>query len=266
MISICVTHQKPMIPTNWFDVELALGDYKTGDDYHISNLNLYWHNNRSLAYGAAGSYSMPDLLQKAGVWEGLVRITSYRKAVVKNPVTLPVPPSAGMYFMSSRVAGETELTSLLPHAASEFLVARPIRCEPSVFDQYSKLHKICDLINYCSLAIDLEILDEREAREFFSVKYLIQGGVELGVFPVRWLHGVLGQLSALGREFLDRHGKRVINYDSYQIRSVGFLSERLGSYLLLKELKRRFPGGVPSSTFGTLITISDDGEYCPGRA
>jgi hypothetical protein len=171
-----------------------------------------------------------------------------------------------MLFMDAKTAERTDLSKLEPKKTDEFLVAKPIVVEGGVFGQYANFHKIEDLINYCSLGIDLGIINEEEMRQFYKCKYIIQGGVELGVYPVGWARSTLGKLEILGRAYLDKYRTRVLTYDSYQVRCVGFLSERLGSFFLLQELKKRFPSGIPSRLFGTLITISDDGNYRPGHA
>jgi hypothetical protein len=65
----------------------------------------------------------------------------------------------------------------------------------------------------------------------------------------------------LGKAFLSRYQARVATYDAYQIRAVGFLSERLGSFFLMQELKKRYPQGIPPAIFGHLSVMTQDGQH-----
>jgi len=267
MLTICVTHLKPLIPNHCFDVELALGSYSESSDCHASALSKYWHDRRPIAYGAAGSYCIPILIGKIGLPnDGLIGINSYRKVLVKEPIGSPVVGEPNLTLIHPDAAQFIGPDNLRPRGNNQFLVVRPLVYEKGTFAQYARAHKIIDLINYCSLAIDLGILNEKDVDSFFKCRYLIQGGAEFGVYPAEWLVPTLNCLELLGRTFLDRYGERVRDYDPYQVRSVGFLSERLGSFLLLKRLKRIYPQGIPGSLFGVIATVSNDGGYAVGRA
>ena len=95
-------------------------------------------------------------------------------------------------------------------------------------------------MDYVSLAIGLKILSNEEAVQFLNCPILFPGGAEVGTFPTSWVCATLNQLEHIGREFVVRSKPRLLTYDSYQVRAVGFLSERLGSFLLLAELARRY--------------------------
>ena len=159
MISVCVTHQAPLIPETWFNIELCLGDYGVNSEFHVSRINSYWDSKRSVSYGAAGSNSIPNLIDQLDASaDDVIRICSFRKAVVRSRNFIPGAQSIVMRFMSPQAAASTKPEQLDPTAGESFLVARPFRLEEGVFNQYRGTHKIVDLINYTSLAIDLGIL------------------------------------------------------------------------------------------------------------
>jgi len=267
MLSICVTHLQPLIPTSWFDVELPLGSYFEDSDFHISRLSKYWHAMRPVAYGSAGTYNIPELIKKVGMPDdGLIRLTSYRKAVVRSMCPDAVQVEANVMVLSQGSAEALSLRMLDPRQDNRFLVVRPLIFDGGIVDQYARAHKLIDLVNYCSLAVDLGILNEKDVDSFFKCRYFIQGGAEFGTYPADWLIPTLNCLERLGRTFLDQYGARIKEYDSYQVRAVGFLAERLGSFLLLKRLKRSYPQGIPGSLFGVIATVSNDGGYAVGRA
>ena len=70
---------------------------------------------------------------------------------------------------------------------------------------------------------------------------------------------MLENLARAGKEFIQRYGDRIASYDNYQVRAVGFLAERLGSYLLLRELQRRYPNRLPGQLLGNACSLTQDG-------
>jgi len=86
----------------------------------------------------------------------------------------------------------------------------------------------------------------------------------LGFYPTEWIVPTLEKLALTGKEFLKRHAGRIAYYDNYQVRALGFLAERLGSYLLQQELQRRFPDRLPAQLIGSACSLTQkDGTYEP---
>jgi SAM-dependent methyltransferase len=108
------------------------------------------------------------------------------------------------------------------------------------------------------LAVERGIISKDDYQNFLECKTFIPGGCELGIYPCKWLLGILSHLEDLGRHFILKHKVRIASYDSYQVRCIGFLSERLGSFLLLKELNARFNNQIPATVFGHMTTIVPD--------
>ncbi|RTL29035.1 MAG: hypothetical protein EKK49_14990 [Rhodocyclaceae bacterium] len=256
----CISHAEPMLPPYWFDDAIALGEYEEESPLHISRLHNFWHKNRSLSFGAAGSYALPRALEQLPPEYQLVGICSYRKAILRRPLGRPSESYPTMREMERHEAEPLDASEMSPTGEHEFLLAQPRHFPTGLFHQYALVHELVDLLDYTSLAINNGILDKAAAADFVREQVIIPGGCELGIYPRQWLAGTLSALSTLGKTFLETYGSRIRGYNIYQIRAVGFLSERLGSFLLMRELKRRYPQGAPPEVFGHMTCIIEDGR------
>lgn len=261
IIRYCISHATPLIPPYWYDEILAIGDYATDSPLHISRLHNFWHTKRPLAYGAAGSYALPNALESAPQEYQLIGICSFRKAVLRRPMGRSAPSYPSMRELSGNEAAVLDASEMSPAGEHEFLLAQPLMLSLGYFQQYAQAHELVDLLDYTSLAIRSGVLGKAESADFVSEQVLIPGGCELGIFPRQWLTETLSVLSALGESFLKTYSERINSYDSYQVRAVGFLSERLGSFLLLRELRRRYPRGIPPEIFGHMSCVTEDGQH-----
>lgn len=264
----CISHKQPLLPENWYDDCIALGEFQPYSQYHVRRLDPFWHQARPIAYGAAGSYVVPIALSRLPESKRLIEISSYRKRILASPHGRESTSYPTMRELSSEAAAaDPALSPPTPRSESGFLIAQPIYFEKSVFRQYAAAHHRRDIRHYVAIAREMGVLDKKSAKQLLAEKQFIPGGVELGIYPRTWLAGALSQLEVVGREFLYRNGTRVSRYDSYQIRAVGFLSERLGSFLLLRHLRAEFSGNIPDDVFGHMTTIVEDGAiYDSGKA
>ncbi|HQX08375.1 MAG TPA: hypothetical protein PKZ19_16405, partial [Zoogloea sp.] len=261
----CITHAEPLLPAYWFDDVIALGEYEHESALHISRLDDFWHKSRSLAYGAAGSFALPRALEQLPAKYHLVGICSYRKAILRRPLGSPSETYSSMREMERREAEPLDASEMSPAGDHEFLIAPPLQLPFGLFHQYALAHELVDLLDYTSLAIKSGFLSKAEAADFVKEQVIIPGGSELGIYPRQWLGETLSMLSTLGQTFLETYESRVSRYNSYQVRAVGFLSERLGSFLLMRELNRRYPQGTPPEIFGHMTCILENGRpYAAG--
>jgi hypothetical protein len=102
-------------------------------------------------------------------------------------------------------------------------------------------------------------LDAAALRQLPLESMFFPGGCELGFYPSEWIVPALGKLALAGKEFIRRHADRIATYDNYQVRAVGFLAERLGSYLLMRELQKRFPDRLPNQLIGNACSLTQKG-------
>lgn len=170
-------------------------------------------------------------------------------------------------FNVGDVEASAELSISEPTSGREFLVAQPLYCEISIVGQYAVSHYRRDILDYASLAVEMGIFDSDDASDFLREKYLIPGGAEFGIFPKAWLTDTLFEIERLARQYLHRYGRRLKAYGGYQVRALGFLSERLGSFLLLRHLKDKYSNDIPVEIFGYMtVVVKRDASYSHGLA
>lgn len=263
----CITHRLPLLPRGWYDDCISLDDFQCDSPFHIRNLDPFWHDARPVAYGAAGSYVIPQAIEKLRTIPDMIEISSFRKRILPRPLGSESKTYRTMRELGERdLKADAELGFALLAGELQFLVAQPLYFKNTILGQYSHHHRKNDLLEYASLASELGVLDPNSADDFLSSKFFVPGGAELGTYPAEWLSRTLSDIEVVGREYLTRNRNRIQNYDSYQIRVVGFLSERLGSYLLICELMRRYSGRMPADIFGHMSTVIDGHSgYTMGR-
>ncbi|WP_156660805.1 hypothetical protein [Mycobacterium sp. 852002-10029_SCH5224772] len=247
------------MPQGWYDDCIALGEFQSDSAFHVKQLDRYWHEARPLAYGAAGSHVLPIAIKKLPPSAQLIEISSYRKRILPTPEGVEAPSYPTMRELSLRaITSQPELTVFTPRVGREFLVAQPKYFKKSIIGQYAACHHRQDILDYASLAVEMGVLDSDSASEFLASRHFIPGGVELGIYPVDWLTKALSSIESISRQFLNRYHNRVEKYDTYQVRAVGFLSERLGSFLLIRQLTEFYSNKIPAEIFGYMSVIVDD--------
>jgi hypothetical protein len=262
----CLAHKEPLLPESWYDDCIALGSYRAHSASHISKLDQYWHEARPIAFGAAGAYAVPAAIERFADGAELIELSSQRKRVLLSP------EGVGSQVYRTSTASIRELSTeeckartdipavFMPPNDSGFLVSHPRYYELPLSGLYNREFHFVDILDYTSIAIELGVLDNKSAAEFMAIQKIIPAGTELGIFPTSWLLSALTTLERVGREFLNRHGNRIRTYNIYQVRAVGFLSECLGSFLLLRHLADLHSGNIPANVFGYMTCITENDQ------
>lgn len=264
----CVSHATPLIPDSWYDECIAMGDFQTDSPLHVKNLDQFWHEARPIALGAAGTHVLPIALEKVSGDTRLVEISSYRKRILPYPEGVESVRYPTLRELSCEKGVDApQLTTFTPRAGLDFLVAQPLYFKNSVSRHYGSIHHRRDILDYTSIAVEMGVLDSDSAAEFLAAKHFIPGGVELGIFPKSWLVQTLSAIERVSRPFVQRNADRLRRYNAYQIRAVGFLSERLGSFFLIRHLMELYSNNIPAEIFGHMIVMVEGrSSYSAGLA
>jgi tetratricopeptide (TPR) repeat protein len=279
----CITHTTPLLPENWYDDCIALGEYQPDSASHVSRLDRFWHEARPIAYAAAGTYVLPIAIERFADTADLIEISYHRKKILLSPegIQSPMYPAPAYRELTVDECREKSqlLSGIVPPNDSGFLVSHLRYFPNGIIGLYNLEFYFRDILDYTSLAIEMDILDNDSATNFLTSNFVIPGGVEFGIFPKPWLVPVLSDLERLGRQFLCLYGKRIKGYinhnaeggykggGSYQVRAVNFLSELLGSFLLLRHLSETYSNHIPADIFGYMACVVETGKpFIPGRA
>lgn len=132
------------------------------------------------------------------------------------------------------------------------LFNKPVQFKTGMVGQYASAHILKDFLNFTNFLIDSQILSPIEAAEFLRENIDIPA-CTIGVYSLETFKEIFGLLRKASdfiysNCFLPRNG--------YQRRSMGFLLERLNSYLILKRIR----DGLSFHNFGYNIVISSNPE------
>jgi hypothetical protein len=195
-------------------------------------------------------------LESYGETSRSITLYQYRRFLIRG--NLGVPSKNIPWANTLKTAEAIELGEQIPLMAGptndqQFQIGPAIRMSDSLLAQYGRHHHCRDILRFCSDLVDAKILTNQEALDFLSQKIFIPTP-SCGTFPLIFLRGALETLEKSAQAFLNNGYQK--HTDAYQGRVMGFLLERLNSYLLLQNLKSR--GLDASKLCGKMIIISDD--------
>jgi hypothetical protein len=208
-------------------------------------------------FGANGS-SLSEYVQLLWIMDHLreiashcayIRIFHYRRLVAREE------PKVGRRSLNlpwATVINEYELGAFdtsFDRISSQELFNTPVRFLGGMIGQYAANHVLEDLLNFASFLMEQGIFDSTETARFLAEEYHIPS-CNIGVFTRETYLSIFGVLQRAA-QFVNSH--RFIARPGYQRRSVGFLLERLHSYIIF----RRIEAGASLANFGHNLVISD---------
>jgi len=239
----CLTHVPLTTDFPTFVEPILLGDAQKPGALNLRDLAPEWEPYHPILGGLAGTFAMKNHVLRHHPGARQVGLCQYRKLVSNRRISRTVAKSYKAMDLVSRRGLSRELLTEVMLPRADWLLARPFmmsnwRKHSDYLEQYGRVHYPQDLLRFTAEAVDQQLLDRKEAVRFLGEELMLPGGIELGVFPADfWLRSVTA-IENVVRACVQRSN---VVRDGYDARAWAFCVERLGSYVVLREL-RTLPG------------------------
>lgn len=265
VVSYTICHRSPILPDQWVDEEIAVGPHNTGSPLHISRLVPLWHERYTYAHSAAALFGVNRALGSQAPKGGHVRMQQYRKVLSHERLGKPDTYLPSMGVISASESARHAHVGLSLATGCDFLVPRPVRFQHSVLEHYARNHRVLDFIDFGRVALECGVLSGQQVSMMMLERVYFAGVLELGIYPVEFFQRALTQIETVADEFAMKHAARLTSYDAEQSRALAWCVERMGSFLVLEELRERYGRDVPEGTFGWIVCVAPEGDaYVPG--
>lgn len=269
-LKVIIGHKPPTfdVPLDWQIITL---DHTNKKDLFIEDDSI-WSKNSHGDVLAEFSYLIP-LAKKLKTMPQIktVRIAQYRKVVANaEHVNLNKEVAFSDFHVIKKAAfGKFDLNKITQPESHGFLFSECLMIKPgyrtlrlfnTLTDQYVQHHHLEDFLRFVADAVHCEVLTEDEANLFLHMNKMIIGGIGLGTFPTDSFIAVMDALEKTITHYYTNSW--IQRKDSYQYRNISFLSERLSSFLLMKELDKK--NIKLFSALGRLFLITEEGKYTVG--
>lgn len=237
----CIAHREPRLSAHLYDAVI--------------------HTPPRHDYAALISVVAHPVIAVLAPADGLVNVCGWRKIMTHG--------AAPHRTITTASCAKLARTETEPRPGFEFLLCahdffKIGRVHKSIAQQWDAAHHKEDLRDCLNLAVEMKVMTAAETAALQAEPVLIEGGCSMGVFPGALVREIFAIVFPLYQEFARRHRARFMRYDSMQRRCVAFLAERIETHFILKDLRQRYPGGLPPELFGCL-TASWDGPWEAGK-
>lgn len=176
-----------------------------------------------------------------------IRIFQYRRFVAQNEFGLPCSQS---WAKRIRVDELSQHSDEFSRSCASELFNRTVQFNGGMLGQYAEAHIREDIINFSKFLIEKSIFDPLRASLFLKEAVMIPSS-NLGTFHTVTLREIL---STLKRAAAFLRSSYFVPRPGYQRRVMGFLLERLTSFLIIMRIADR----TSEPNIGHHIIISDD--------
>ena len=246
-INICVGHLAfPSDFRNYVDLMIAPCIINDREHVRVVDDNYFGEYGSSLSEYSQLLWLYDQFDAIIGEYD-YVRILQYRKFVARRQIG---EPSSNQGW--ARWIRENQLRDC-PEEFSRFstseLFNTAFTLGEGILYHYATYHVLSDFINFSKFLLDYEILDSQEVARFMTGSILIPAS-SMGVFRRETLREILAPLRRAA-EFIKT--PYFVPRTDYQRRVLGFLLERLNSYLILS----RIDADLSEGNFGHHTILSD---------
>ncbi len=246
-LNVCLTHKEvPVFLYKKADIVISSDVLLQSEKSVFIDKNFYGKHGVVLSEYAQ-LFFLLSFLQKNEINQEYIRIFHYRRFV--SVLQFELVPSKNLYW--SFPIDESKLSEFdadFGNVRNIEIFNTPIEFQDSLMSQYQREHYLTDLLFFSEYLIEENILTTIDVTEFLMFKFMIPAcsvGVYHKIFMIEML-----RLLFLAAGFRD--SKYFIRRDGYQERSLGFLLERLQSFLIFKYISTVHPTYI----FGKNIVLS----------
>lgn len=175
-----------------------------------------------------------------------VRVFQYRRFVARIQFG---QPSSAPYANWIRADELSQCPNEFSRSCAGELFNRPFQFDGGMLGQYASWHVLVDMLNFSKFLIEEGIFDPLRTAAFLTESKLIPA-CNMGNFRTATLREIL---STLKRAAAFLRSSYFVSRTGSQRRTVGFLLERLNSYLILM----RIGAGASEPNFGHHIILSN---------
>lgn len=266
--SFCVSHKPlmfhPPLGTQILylgsEAKLYVGQNPEYASSHISDFYADLDAHHNFLTGCSGTFAIARLFESGQIPysnEDSIYISQYRKFMLLDALGKPAIGYPAMQLvLPSELNGIGDIiVDNISRCPQGFMLTKPMELQ-NLFYHYAVGHKPADLLRYVAIALNTGILQPAELLDFLNRPIIIPGGAQFGLYPIDVFLSISKQLEAISLEFLRLHAPSDLSV--YQRRAVSFCNERMGSYLLEKQIRQNFNGELPNEFFGFMHTIIDN--------
>lgn len=266
----CMTHVPLPVKFPDFVLPIYLGEAQHEGALNLRDLAPKWVPYHPIVAGMLGNFALRNLILRDYPDVRRIGVCMYRKFVSRERISgVAAEDNWMMDVVSDKEFARQGLDQMLDPAGQDFVIGRTCGFEvggksAGYLAHYAVSHHAEDLLRFAAAAIELGVFHKSEAQAFFDEKTFFIGGVELGVFPAEFWLRAIGQIEEVIWYCVQHYDTR---REAYQARAWAFCAERLGSYLLLRELRARYGERGYERFFGqlNLITQGDQTQYVPSH-
>lgn len=269
LVYACMTHVPMLVEFPAYVGTICLGQAQAPGRLNLRDLAPRWEPYHSLIGGSAGTFALRNLILAHHPEAGRVGICQYRKFMTRYRIGRPATNYEVMDVIKRKDIRNDVLADAMLPGEHEFLIVQPSQfllngVNYDYLYQYKDVHYVQDLLRFAAMAVELGVLDKNEVIPFLNEKVFMAGGMELGIFPAGFWLAAVGLIEAVTWACVQQYATR---REGAQARLWAYCIERLGSYLLLRQLRSACGnhGWIETHTgFLNLITEDDSTEYVPG--
>ena len=232
----------PLPPDNVSQEECLLRDHRLMGEY-------------------ASLFQLCNQLSNSGKRTGQITISQYRRFVLNTPLGLKSSNQPWSRVLSPSSMKDLSFTEeVLPLPGQNYLIGTGSPLPHGMLANYAGSHCTRDILQFSANAVDCGVLSNTEVFHFLSHPILIPAP-SCGSFPLESFLNIMKKMETVSRSFIS-NGYQA-NKDLYQGRLLGFLLERLNSYLLLETLISE--GKNMHQVMGSSTIVSESLEISRGQ-